>query len=146
MPKRDYIPVAIKRQVIARAESRYEYCQSPLNYAAQSFEFEHIFPKSLGGKPTLDNLALACGGCNRHEYNGIESFDPMGESSVALFHPRPQKWLDHFRWSRDYTHVIGLTPVGRASVEALKLNRPGVINLRRLLRMVGEHPPLGRKE
>jgi hypothetical protein len=35
----------------------------------------------------------------------------------------------------------GLTPTGRASIEALHLNRLGLLNLRRLLYTIGEHPP-----
>jgi hypothetical protein len=49
--------------------------------------------------------------------------------------------MDHFAWSDDFTLVIGLTPTGRATVEKLQLNRSGLVNLRRVLRAVGEHPP-----
>jgi hypothetical protein len=37
--------------------------------------------------------------------------------------------------------LVGRTPIGRATVAQLQLNRPGVRNLRRLLRLAGEHPP-----
>jgi hypothetical protein len=37
--------------------------------------------------------------------------------------------------------IIGLTATGRAIVEALHLNRSELLNLRRMLRAVGEHPP-----
>ncbi len=47
----------------------------------------------------------------------------------------------HFAWSDDFTLLIGLTPTGRATVGALLLNRDGVVNLRRLLYLNGEHPP-----
>lgn len=40
-----------------------------------------------------------------------------------------------------YTLVIGRTPTGRATVEKLQLNREGVVNLRRLLVTMGQHPP-----
>lgn len=40
--------------------------------------------------------------------------------------------------------MLGRTPIGRATVEALHLNRPELVNLRRLLRDVGEHPPHAR--
>ncbi len=56
-----------------------------------------------------------------------------------LFHPRQQFWHEHFSWSRDKSEVIGKTPCGRATVEALHLNRAGVVNLRRLLFMAGVH-------
>jgi hypothetical protein len=36
---------------------------------------------------------------------------------------------------------MGLTPTGRATVETLHLNHEGVVNLRRVLFVVGLHPP-----
>jgi len=44
-------------------------------------------------------------------------------------------------WNEDFTLIIGLTPTGRATVETLQLNREGLVNLRRLLYAMGEHPP-----
>jgi hypothetical protein len=37
--------------------------------------------------------------------------------------------------------MIGLTATGSATIEALQLNRSGLVNLRRVLYAVGEHPP-----
>jgi len=37
---------------------------------------------------------------------------------------------------------IHLTPTGRATGEVLRLNRPGVVNMRRALFAVGLHPPV----
>jgi hypothetical protein len=61
--------------------------------------------------------------------------------SVRLFNPRRQRWEDHFTWNEDYTLVIGLTDVGRATVEALHLNREGLINFREASRLLKLHPP-----
>ncbi len=107
----------------------------------QSFSVEHIVPRARGGTNTLDNLALACQGCNNHKYLKTEDRDPITGMVVPLFHPRQQRWNDHFVWSEDYTLIIGITPIGRATVEALRLNRPGLVNLRRVLYAMGEHPP-----
>jgi hypothetical protein len=60
---------------------------------------------------------------------------------VPLFNPRQQRWDEHFAWSEDSLRITGLTPVGRATVEALQLNREGLVNMRRVLYAVGEHPP-----
>jgi hypothetical protein len=43
--------------------------------------------------------------------------------------------------SDDFTLVIGLTPIGRATIKALQLNREELVNLRRVLYAMGEHPP-----
>jgi hypothetical protein len=48
---------------------------------------------------------------------------------------------DHFCWNDNHTQIIGLTPTGRATVEALKMNRPGLVNMRQVLYLVGKHPP-----
>lgn len=107
----------------------------------QPFSVEHIKPLNRGGATALDNLALACQGCNNHKYTKIEERDPASSDTVPLYHPRRQRWRDHFAWSDDFTLIIGLTPSGRATVEALQLNREGVVNLRRILYAMGEHPP-----
>ncbi|MFM2303968.1 MAG: hypothetical protein RLZZ135_1378 [Cyanobacteriota bacterium] len=37
--------------------------------------------------------------------------------------------------------TVGITPTGRATIDALNLNRSGVKNIRRLLVMADLHPP-----
>ena len=59
---------------------------------------------------------------------------------VDLFHPRQQRWQDHFTWNDRFELVIGVTATGRATVDTLNLNRPELVNLRRLLYVSGEHP------
>lgn len=140
MPKR-YVTAAEQQQIIERAERRCEYCKCVMDYSSQPFEIEHITPLVVGGETSLENLALSCGGCNGHKYTKVEALDPVSQTQVPLYHPRQQAWQDHFGWSADYLQMIGLTPVGRATIEALRLNRPGVINLRKLLLMARLHPP-----
>lgn len=129
-----------RRDVERRARGCCEYCQSPAKYATQTFSLDHIIPRSQGGKVSLDNLALACQGCNNHKYNKTRLSDPVTHQLVDLFHPRKQRWRVHFTWNECFERVIGLTATGRATVEALKLNRPELVNLRRLLYAAGEHP------
>jgi hypothetical protein len=108
----------------------------------QSFSMEHITPLDGGGSDDLENLAFACQGCNNHKYTKTEARDPVTGALVLLFHPRTQRWRDHFVWSSDFTRILGVTPTGRATVEALFLNREGLVNLRRALYALGEHPPV----
>jgi hypothetical protein len=65
---------------------------------------------------------------------------------VSLYHPRQELWSEHFAWNDDFTVILGLTATGRATVETLQLNREGVVNLRRALYVMGEHPPTTSNE
>jgi hypothetical protein len=130
------------REIVAnRAAHRCEYCQCPEEYAIHSFTIEHIFPRQLGGTNALDNLAWSCSGCNSYKHTKTRSIDPHTGQIVKLFNPRLQRWRRHFSWSSDYTQVVGKTRCGRATVEALQLNRKGAVNLRRLLVKDDRHPP-----
>jgi len=132
---------ARREAVRSRARGLCEYCRSQESFATQSFAVEHITPVQAGGSSDLENLAFACQGCNNHKYTKIEAVDPVTATVVALFHPRRDLWGDHFIWSHDFTRIVGLTVKGRATVEALRLNRPGLVNLRRALFLCGQHPP-----
>jgi hypothetical protein len=136
----------LRRAVISRARGCCEYCHSQLRFALHPFSVEHIIPRKAGGKTEAENLALSCQGCNGHKYIKTEGYDPTTGQQVALFHPRRQRWREHFAWSADFTRVIGLTPAGRATVETLHLNREGVVNMRRILYAAGEHPPADLEE
>lgn len=139
MPRR-HVTAHEQQIIIERASGCCEYCRSRADFATQSFSVEHILPVSQGGETALDNLALACSGCNGHKYTKTQAPDPVNGLVVPLYHPRKHIWPEHFRWSADFTRIIGLTPSGRATVEALQLNRPGLVNLRRALFVIGLHP------
>jgi hypothetical protein len=134
------VTTAQRRTIFARAKGCCEYCQSQARFSTQSFAAEHIIPRFAGGETSEDNLALACLGCNGHKHTKTHALDPETEREVPLFHPRRQIWSDHFAWNDDFTQIVGQSPVGRATAQALKLNRPELVNLRRVLRAVGEHP------
>ena len=103
---------AKQRKIIAeRAGDCCEYCLSQARFATQAFSVEHIKPRSRGGKTWLDNLVLACAGCNGHKYTKIEALDPISREIVPLYHPGHHKWQDHFLWSDDFTTILGLTAV-----------------------------------
>jgi hypothetical protein len=135
------VTIEQKRAIFARARGCCEYCQSQARFATQPFATEHIMPRQLGGETVLDNLALACQGCNNHKYTKAEARDPVSGQFAPLFHPRRQRWHDHFAWNEDFAFIIGLTPTGRATIQALRLNRDELVNLRRVLYEMGEHPP-----
>lgn len=137
-----YIPAELRRLVAERARQCCEYCRTQAQYSPDSFSVDHILPRRLNGLTAAENLALCYHGCNQHKSSRISAPDPVTGTSVPLFHPRGQRWDDHFAWNEDCTLMLGLTPTGRATIEVLQLNRIGLLNLRRVLYVVGEHPPI----
>ncbi len=131
------------KQIISeRAKERCEYCKSMQKYSPQPFVNEHIIPLAEEGSNDLENLALACGGCNGHKYTKITGIDPVSNQEVPLFNPRKDIWEMHFQWSADNLKMIGITAIGRATINTLHLNRENVVNLRILTSMTNEHPPV----
>jgi len=119
-----------------RAGRRCEYCLFPAEWAYQPFQIDHIVAEKHGGQTVPNNLALACFDCNSYKGPNIASIDPQTGDLSRLYHPRLDRWRDHFAW--DGTTLLGQTPIGRATIHALRMNHPDAINVRRLLLAVGE--------
>lgn len=135
------VPAPLRRAVSARAREVCEYCRCQYQFSQDSFDIEHILPQAHDGPTTSENLALACHGCNSAKGDRVTGWDEVTAVYVRLFHPRRDNWAEHFAWGYDFTQLIGLTPVGRATVRALRLNRAGLVNQRRVLRLADVHPP-----
>jgi 5-methylcytosine-specific restriction endonuclease McrA len=123
----------LRHQVAERARFRCEYCHFPGEYAPSAFECDHIHPKDGGGLTAWDNLALACPHCNGHKAARSQVIDPATQSVSRLFNPRLDGWEEHFWLNRETGEIEGLTPIGRATVEALKMNLPQPVQARRHL-------------
>ena len=116
-------------EVRDRARNACEYCHlhqddSPLAI----LHLEHIIPKIHGGGSDLDNLALACVDCNLHKGTNLTGIDPETGLITELFHPRRQRWEDHFEWLGIY--LQGKTAVGRTTVRVLNMNSDDQLVLR----------------
>lgn len=133
---------SIRSEVKDKAHGCCEYCWSQVAFSPDPFAIEHIEPLVHGGSNELENLAYACHGCNGKKYDRVSGYDAVTGRDVLLYHPRRDKWDDHFVWQDNYTQIIGITPTGRATVKLLDLNREGVVNLRIAVRSIGKHPPI----
>lgn len=139
-------PSQQRDMVRQRANSQCEYCRISEHdsAAATVFETEHIVPKAdfSDDDPRLDdpdNLAWACPSCNRHKSNRSQAPDPATDSSTPLFNPRTDSWLAHFS-ARSSGHIVGLTPSGRATVQALRFNDQVRVAGRLALYQMGHWP------
>jgi 5-methylcytosine-specific restriction endonuclease McrA len=121
---------ATRNRVRARARNRCEYCrlrqdETPL----APLQIEHIIPRKHGGGDDTDNLALACIDCNLAKGSNIAGIDPETKRVTSLFHPRRDRWRDHFGWRR--VRVVGKTAIGRTTIEVLRMNSEDQLELRR---------------
>ncbi|MEK7830771.1 MAG: hypothetical protein AAB401_06785 [Acidobacteriota bacterium] len=68
----------------------------------------------------------------------MTAYDSVSRKRVRLFHPRRDDWSEHFAWAdENHSVVVGVTAIGRATVNRLKLNSEGAVNLRSALRQLG---------
>lgn len=135
-----HIPAALARRVRRRAGNVCEYCHLPQSSQEAAFHIDHIQPRAAGGQTTADNLALACVTCSLKKAARTQARDPWTRNLAPLFHPRRDRWSDHFRLSVN-GHLIGRTETGRASIAALGMNRPAVIVIRQALAALDSIPP-----
>ena len=55
--------------------------------------------------------------------------DPFSGEMAPVFNPRTEKWQDHFEMRE--SQILGRTPMGRATVAALAMNRPVAVAISR---------------
>jgi hypothetical protein len=117
--------------VAQRAGHRCEYCRAPEAVFNFPFEVEHITPSIHGGADHESNWALSCRSCNLHKSDAEDGIDAQTARTVALFHPRLQRWEDHFAVNEVTGGVNGVTAIGRATVARLRMNGPAQLSARR---------------
>lgn len=135
-----FIPDHLREAVAERAQYTCEYCQTQKDVVI-FMVVDHIIPSSLGGPTALENLCYACPTCNNFKHDFQSGYDPETNETVDLYNPRQERWSEYFQWSADSLRVVGLTPIGRATITRLKMNMDEVIASRQRWVSVGWHPP-----
>ncbi len=121
---------ATRALVRRRAANRCEYCRlSQQDLVTLTFHIEHVIARQHQGSDDPANLALACDRCNFHKGPNLSAIDPVSGKTASIFNPRKQQWDEHFRL--DDSRVIGLTPIGRATVRLLNMNAARRVQLRK---------------
>jgi hypothetical protein len=133
-----YIPAPLRQLVYDRAGGRCEYCLIPEAFVFAAHEIDHIVARKHGGLTEDSNLALSCTLCNQHKGSDLTSVDPETGQIERLFHPRQQRWADHFHLQDAV--LVALSPTGRVTIRLFQLNRPDRIEERELLIQVGLYP------
>jgi hypothetical protein len=133
------MPAPLRRAVIERARHRCEYCGLAQAGQEATFHLDHVRPVNAGGETRAENLALACVSCSLRKGDREAAVDPESGRETKLFNPRIDRWSEHFQW--DGVQVVGRTPMGRAMVAALRMNRPLALAIRAEEIFRQRHPP-----
>lgn len=134
-----HVSRSIRRTVVERAGHRCEYCGLSQLGQAAAFHVYHVLPTAKAGPTTSENLALACVACSLYKGDRVRAVDPESGAEVRVFHPRQDDWTENFLWIGE--RIVGSTPVGRATIELLRMNRPEILFIRIEEASRGRHPP-----
>ena len=93
--------------------------------------------KRHGGGDELDHVALSCHLCNSKKGPNLSGLDPESGELTRLFHPRTDRWSDHFEMAGN-GQVIGLTDVGRTTVHLLDMNSEIRTRIRQEMATLGD--------
>lgn len=121
----------LRQAVRQHARLRCEYCHLAEIHSSLSFEIEHIIAEKHGGDSEFENLAWSCRYCNSYKGSNIAGIDPSTKRIVPLYHPRRERWDEHFYWHGSL--LVGLSPQARATIAVLRINHPELIALRQSL-------------
>lgn len=132
------VPGQLRRIVVERAGHRCEYCGLAQAGQEAAFHLDHVVPVMAGGQTDAGNLALACVSCSLRKGARQNGRDPSTGGETPLYNPRREAWPSHFRW--DGVTVVGANPTGRATISALRLNRPLILAIREEETFRGRHP------
>ena len=120
-----YIPAALRRQVIARARGRCEYCRIPEDATINGCEVDHVIAEKHNGATIAENLSHACFFCNRNKGSDLGSHKPGTQEFVRFYNPRTDDWDTHFRVADGIT-IIPLTDTARRRYESSASTPPTV--------------------
>ncbi|MEO7145773.1 MAG: HNH endonuclease signature motif containing protein [Bryobacteraceae bacterium] len=128
----------LRAEVGRRAARRCEYCLIHEDDGGFPHQVDHVVSRKHGSASQLDNLAYACVLCNRRKGSDIASIDPTTGEAVRLFHPRRDRWRDHFRIDGD--RIVPLTGVANVTVQLLRLNGTERLAERQMLQGLRRYP------
>ena len=126
--------------VAERAGHRCEYCHAPESIFNVVFEVEHIKPVAAGETGTTENLALACRSCNSFKGSRSGYSDPELDQEERFYHPRLDRWEEHFLASTESSEISPLTAIGKATLIGLKINSRAQVMARQFWIQLGLFP------
>src|SRR6202790_1810252 len=108
------LDAALREFVRMRAAGLCEYCRISEKFTLAEHEIDHVIALKHGGQTVVENLALCCTVCNRFKGSDIASIDTETGQLTALFHPRLDRWDDHYEFRSG--EIVALTVKGRVTI------------------------------
>lgn len=105
------------------------YCGVSETSVGGELEIDHFHPQAAGGSDDIENLVYSCTACNRFKGDYAPTTDTP--DSLRLLHPRRDDLTAHLD-ETVHGRLVGLTPRGWFHIQRLHLNRPQLVELRRL--------------
>jgi 5-methylcytosine-specific restriction endonuclease McrA len=108
--KRNKSPVKFSRQnIYARDRSKCQYCG--IKFSSEELTYDHVLPKSRGGRTEWENIVTCCVNCNRKKGGRLPQeadmnlvrrpFQPDWVPSMRIiigFKEVPHSWRDYLYW------------------------------------------------
>jgi hypothetical protein len=132
-----YISVSLRQMVRDRANESCEYCLIPEALALSAHQVDHVISEKHEGKTIAENLALSCSFCNQAKGSDIGSIDAETGEVIRLYHPRRDRWREHFQINQKTGEILGVSPIGQVTIRLLQMNRPAYLPERLLLVKAG---------
>jgi hypothetical protein len=115
-----YISVELRQLVVARANHKCEYYLIREEDTFFGCEIDHIISIKHGGATVEENLAYACMICNRRKGSDLGSILRTTGELIRFFHPRTDKWEDHFELVGPV--ITTLTDIGEVTARFFEFN------------------------
>ena len=105
------------------------YCGVSETEVGAYLTIDHFMPEDAGGADEIENLVYACHTCNMHK---SAAWNPQ---VPPVLHPLRTDMAQHVRLLPDDT-LQGITAEGTRHVATLHLNRPPMVERRKMRRMI----------
>jgi len=137
-----HLPTTLRQRLVEADDHRCAYCGTSQANSGSPMVVDHLFPLSKGGVTTFENLCFTCSRCNLFKGSQVVAIDPLSGEMAPLFRARRDRWDEHFAWDEAGLRIVGVTPSGRATVVALKMNNDIILDARRNWVRLGWRPEM----
>jgi HNH endonuclease len=111
--------VSLCKLVWERAKDCCEYCLIPQTVALAKHQVDHVIAEKHGGETDTENLALSCTLSNQAKGSDVASINPETGDIERFYHPRCDRWSEHFQLLEATGAIEPLTAIGRSTVRLL---------------------------